>query len=87
MLDTLFTDPPPDFILGQSHHNTFIQFSNWRVLHHDMWIGQLHLAQPRAWELFLAFPLGTPLPRAIEDYFQNFTDQFLLDDLPNAPHP
>ena len=21
--------------------------------------GRLHLAQPRAWELFLAFPLGT----------------------------
>ena len=87
LLDTLFTDPPPDFILGRSHHNTLIQFSNWRVLYHDMWIGQLHLAQPRAWELFLAFPLGTPLPRAIDDYFQNFTDQFLLDDFPNAPHP
>ena len=31
LLDTLFTDPPPDFILGRSHHATLIQFNNWRV--------------------------------------------------------
>ena len=44
LLDTLFTDPPPNFILGRIHYNTIIQFNNWRVLHHDVWIGQLHLA-------------------------------------------
>ena len=87
LADTLFVDPPPDFILGRSHHNTVIRYSNWRILHHDVWIGQLHLAQPRAWELFLAFPLGTRLPEAIEDYFQGFTDQYMLDDVPRTRHP
>ena len=77
-------DPPPDFILGRSHHNTVIRYSHWRTLHNDVWIGQLHLAQPRAWELFLAFPLGNRLPEAIEDYFESFNDQYLLDEVPRT---
>ena len=84
LTDTLFTDPPPDFILGRSHHATLIQYNNWRVLHHDHWI---HLAQPRAWELYLAYPLGAALPGPIEDYFGNFTDRYLIDDFPTNPHP
>ena len=49
-----------------------------------MWIGHLYLAQPRAWELFLAFPLGSRLPEVIEDYFESFNDQYLLDEVPNT---
>ena len=45
LCDTLFLDPPPDFILGRSHHNTVIQYTHWRALHHEVWIGQLYLAQ------------------------------------------
>ena len=52
LTDTLFSDPPPDFFLGRSHHSTLIQYYNWRVLHHNHWIGPLHLEQPKAWELY-----------------------------------
>ena len=69
-------------IRGRDNHvrEVDIRYQNHRI-------GPLHLEQPRAWELYLAYPLGASLPGPIEDYFGNFTDRYLIDDFPTNPQP